>query len=617
MPNASRIVISEIDASFNIAGVLKGISFVQGVTKRGPISDPSEVILSWEDFVKTYGGYLATSDFPLICKRAFDYGSQLRVSRVAHYTDVSDKSTLTADTAVVNNAKVLTFSGDLITGNVVNLTINGVTVNTAFNTDNNTTIEDLIDDIDTTMGYKASIIPATDYRAIVIWPSDNTALTITTSDVTGGASQATIAVTNSVDIREATSLTPLFSFTMKNPGADYNNIFVEINTATNGSADYFDLGIYHAQEPALNEVYQNLKINGNPTVNNSDYLSVIAQQSKLLTPVYRDLSSTTGQLVPGIFELFYNTGSDGDPIVAADYVGDSAGKTGFYSFDNEDDGYQISAPEISDNTVHVGGSAYSASRKDLVYLAHLSNTNLTASALISARNTTNIDSSYTAFFAGGLKVLDPITSQQKNISELGDVMGLAANSDNFFGEWYSFAGTQRGIIRNALGVVNNFGNPANYNALNLISNSQINMVIQEDGITYLKGNFTAQRASSRTSFLNTRRFLIYLKKLLTPTLKRYIEEPCDIPSFKALWLEVKPVLDDLASANKRALFDYRWVGGQQYNTIEEVIQNTSNTENDIDQGKYKVKLYLKIIPSMQEIGLDLIITRTSVDFNEF
>lgn len=53
-------------------------------------------------YERVFGGELTVSDFPLLVKRALKYGASLWVSRAAHYTNITDKSTLTAKSAAVD-----------------------------------------------------------------------------------------------------------------------------------------------------------------------------------------------------------------------------------------------------------------------------------------------------------------------------------------------------------------------------------------------------------------------------------------------------------------------------------------------------------------------------------
>lgn len=613
--NAPKVSFNITNLSFSVAAILKGISCVEGITLRGPFANPGLLMTSWAQFLKVYGGYISNSDFPLLCKRAFDRGAQLRVSRVGHYTTITSAASLDAVLAAQVGIKVITFDAALVASNQYDLTINGTAITpVVFATDSDTTMAAIATAIEAVTDYvsDAFVVPVTggtsNDRVILVFPKSTT-LSLTGSAVTLGASQAGTVITNVASLITSTN-TPVFSVAPKYKGVDYNNLVVTISAASNGNANYFNMTITHINDSTLTETYANLLITGNPNVNDSTYLNEVKNASQLMDFTYLDLSSTSGQQRPVNATYYMNSGSDGTTPVALDYVGDSGAKNGFYAFDAVDDALQVTAPEMSDNTIHLGGSAYTAARKDMVYFAHLANSNTTAATLISARQTTNIDSLYTAFFAGGLSITDPVTGQPKNISEIGDILGIAAYNDSF-AVWYSMAGINRGIISNALGVVNNFGGTALYNDLNQLANAQVNMVIVQDNQIYLNGNYSAVIANSKLSYLNAVRFLIYLQKSLSPTLRRFLQEPGDIPAFKAIFREVEPFLNDLIIG--RAIFEYSWQGDQDAKSLDDLqINNTT----DLDNGKYKVRLFLKIVGSLQEIAIDITVTSTGVSFEQ-
>ena len=96
-----RVIVTETDLSQYVDTMLKGISCVAGVTEKGVIGEP-QLISSELQYDRIFGGELKNSDFPLLVKRALSYGAVLWVSRVAHYEDITDKSTLTAKKAAVD-----------------------------------------------------------------------------------------------------------------------------------------------------------------------------------------------------------------------------------------------------------------------------------------------------------------------------------------------------------------------------------------------------------------------------------------------------------------------------------------------------------------------------------
>lgn len=509
----SQLNFNVADLTNRVGQPAQGISFVEGITKRGPISDPSEVITSFAQFQRIFGGLIDNSDFPLLCKTALDKGAALRVNRVAHYTDITDAGTLSATKAAA--------SGPIVDG------------------------------------------------------ANN-----------------------------------IFLVAPKYHGVDYNNLEVEIKAASNGSTNYFNMEIRHTLEPDLNEEYTNLIIDGTPDVAGSTYLDDVILQSKLIDFTYQDLSALTAPLRPDNATYTFSGGTDGGALVDTDYVGDASARTGFYAFDAFDDAYQICAPEISATNVHIGGAAYAANRKDLFYFAHLPNTAATATDLITQRDSTNIDSPYTMFFAGGVKVLDPVTSQEKEISEMGEILAIVANSDNNFGEWYSAAGPNRGAILGILGVVNNFGSPASLADMNLLANKGINKVIVRNNKAMLWDYLTGQLKNTQTQFGNVQRLIMFLQKSLAPTLENYIEEPNDTVTFKQIHYAVKPFLDSLVA--RRALDSYLWDGDQDAASLGDL---QVNDPGDVQAGKYKINFFIKPISALRELQINIIITPAGISFD--
>jgi len=402
----------------------------------------------------------------------------------------------------------------------------------------------------------------------------------------------------------------VFDLILKHPGADYNNLVVQITAASNGDADSFDLLITHLLEAKYNKRYQNIKVPGIPTVEESTYLKAVEEQDLFFNVVYKDLSALSGPIRPTNGTWSVQDGSDGTTPIDADYSGNSAGKTGWFMFDDFNDFNVISALDNYNSAVMVSGGAYSKAREDHFNFHYFADSVNTTTALGSARVATNIDSRYSVFFAGGLKVSHPtLNGQLKDLPAIGDIIGTAMKSNTAFGPWWSFAGLQRGVINNARGVINNFPTTAK---LDELAQKQINAVIQTGGRIYIKGNFTAQLATSRKSFVSVVGLFIYLKKSLAPSLERYLEQPNDFKTFREIYNEVQPFLDGLVGGDARALNDYEWKGDQFANQDSDL---KVNNRPDLDQGKYKVQLWLKETVSMQEFTMDIISAGSTVEFS--
>lgn len=405
-----------------------------------------------------------------------------------------------------------------------------------------------------------------------------------------------------------------FNLLLKNPGADGNNLQLKITAASNGDANSFNIEINHLIETQFSEKYENLTIPGSPTVAQAHYLDKIKTGSMWVDVTYNDVSAQAGPLNPIVGTWAAVGGSDG-AVVDADYVGNAAG-TGVFFLDGYEDFQGFAALDNESVAYSNAAIAYAKTREDCVALIHIPNSNGTAALVNTFRNSLTADTRFVAFFCGGIKITDPFVSSDQqpppyNISEIGDVLGIMAKSAAEFGPWYSFAGLQRGQVDNALGVVNNFGSGGS-SRLDQLAQKQVNAVISLNGVIYVKGNFSGQKATSRKSFLNIVQLIIFLKKSLKPTLERYLEQPNDFRNMKELFNEVDPFLHSLKGGEKRALIDYQWRGDQYANTDSDL---KINNRSDLDQGKYLVELWLKEAVSLQIFTLRIISAGSNVTFD--
>jgi hypothetical protein len=404
--------------------------------------------------------------------------------------------------------------------------------------------------------------------------------------------------------------TKIFTLVPKYAGADYNNLRVRITAASNGQSEYFNLYVEHLLESGLNESYENLTIVGNPTALDSDYLSAIVNGSSLVDVVYENLSILEAiEFRPANTSITFSGGTDGSALVDADKIGDPASSTGLHAFDNYDDAYQMFFLGNHSNAVNIAGGAYASVRQDLQYWHFLPNSYISKSQLISQRATLGFNDEFTALFAGGLKVTNNFTNQLQNIEAITDIAALASVSDTLNGPFLSFSGNKRGVITNALGVVNNFGTPAKAGELNELANRQINCLIQNSGKIKLWGGFTTMIGNNQRQFINVVRGIFYIKKSLRPTMENYLEEPNDIPTWQLMYRECKPFLDSLVT--RRALYSYIWQGDQDAKSLDDL---QVNLKADVALGKYKVKLILDFIPGIQSVEVFLIINNGNLSF---
>jgi hypothetical protein len=593
MPSTSNISFNVIDESFQPENPSKGIAGFMGVFKRGPVGKNSEVFTSWTRFKRVYGGLITTSDDPLIAKRALQRGAKLRVCGIRHFTDITSSTALDGVKSTNLDTKVLTLSGALVSTNTAIYTINAVPISQVYTVSSENTLKLLAAKI------KAAyplIIDSTYVLGNVLkvtQVSGTGVLTVT------GAGAPTVTPTVLNGFKNAAGLT-LFTITPKYIGVDYNNLRVSLLPPSNGLANYFDIKVEFAGENDFSpEVYTNLIITAS-TIANSTFLENIVRDSTIVDVAYEDLSAEATPIVPLV-----------------NYSRYTGGKNGLHAFDSFSDMLAIGSSNSADSLA-IAGAAYAANRKDLQYIHHFTNSLTSAATINAAKDALNIDTPYIQFWTGGLKVLNPLDNQYKNISAIGDILGASSSSEVDAGPWYSFAGINRGMLNDSLDVVNNFyganSNPNNPDLgdLEALANHQINSVINQDGRIYLSGNFSGQLALSKMSFNNTVRLVIYIKKVLRPLLQKYLEEPNDIPTWKDIYLDVTAAMDPLVNS-KRALFSYSWEGDQFANSLDDL---QINNVDDVGLGKYAAKLLINSIASLQQIGINVIITASSVSFED-
>lgn len=225
------------------------------------------------------------------------------------------------------------------------------------------------------------------------------------------------------------------------------------------------------------------------------------------------------------------------------------------------------------------------------------------------------NSRYAAYFAGGIKYYNAF-GLLTNSDVLGTIFGLGDTSASNYGPWKSFAGMNRGVIYDGQGPVSpNYGSDSRYDELNELAQMYANMIVIKDTPssgkqTMLWHCFSSQVKQDSERFLSIVRLNLYLKKTFRPILNKYLEEPNIWGTWKNIYLEVKPILDNLVDEN--AMSEYIWMGDQDAGSYSEL---SVNNEADVRQGKYKVILKYKDIVPMQEITINIVIDAASKSVN--
>lgn len=597
MSGAAKVLFNLSNLTSVISNVSTGVIFAQGMAERGPFNDPSEIITSWPRFVTKFGGLIQDSDTPLLIKRFLEKGGMVRFSRVGHYTDITDPTSLDALTATIATTHKAELDSPFVSGNVIDININTTDMaNVPYTLDSYNTLKKVAEVISQHPDVATvSLQNYNDKPTIFVVPKTGVGSLTITYNITGGTAQPIVSQTLVNKVVDSLG-TELFKVTPKYPGLDMNNVSVSITPTNTGVLNSFNLLITHKTEPTLNEVYNNLIMDGSTT-----YLNKVFSNSQLVNVEY--LSNVPAQPLPTV--LNFTGGSDGTTPQLVDYIGDTAGRNGLHAFDEYYDSFYLAT--FDDVDIDSAGVAYCSQRDDMAYVVHLSGE--TKQTLVEEKRSKMIDAKHAYFVGGSLKVTDPYTSGIKVIKETADVLALAVTSDKNFGPWYSFAGPNRGIISNVIGVGTNFGSPAKYKDLDELADNNINMVINRDGSIKLWGNFSGQIKNNQERYFNVVKLVFFIKKAIRPILETFLEEPNDIPTWLRMYHSVKPFFDNLR--DKRAIYNYSWEGDQYARSMKELKVNTAS---DVTQGKYKAILTLSAINSLQEIQVGIVLTDAGIEF---
>ncbi len=401
-----------------------------------------------------------------------------------------------------------------------------------------------------------------------------------------------------------------FGFTSKGEGTYYNDFTAEVKAATNGLADYFNLVITDVTGSIV-ETYENLIITGFGTAGPYTYLKDVVEGSALVDVVYQDITAAAVQNRPVNAVETFSGGLQGVAPVLADYVGSQPDKTGFYAFDSFDDAFIVAAPSENETLIAGlmnAGKAYATLRKDLIYLQHLDNDNATHTEIIAELDGFAV-SKYAGAIGGGLKVSDLVLGGVKSMQGLGEGLGVIAKSHNANGVWVSPTNFANGVYADALGVVNNFGSPASVANRELIANAGGNMIVNKSNQTMLWDFYSLAAADTAEKFLTIVLLEMFIIKSLKPLLESFLGKPNTFTNFRAIYFSAKPFLDSLVDQD--ALFEYKWDGDQNANSLDEL---QINTPEELAEGDYKIQLQIKAVVPMVEISIDIILTPAGVDF---
>ena len=523
---------------------LNGVSVVLARTTKGPQNDPSTLISSLSQFSKVYGKEIVPDGSISNIEKALAGGSTLRIVRV--------------QSSDATKGLVGTKDKDLFSIQVGSIKI-GFGLQTKYKGD--------------------SIGSGSTYTFQAALNGSSVVYKVVDADGNTILDSGTMFTFKSKDDNNAA----VFDYLALSNFFQSNQYFEPIITTPNGQITSIE-GM----------------IDWLSTVDGSNQTITVQFNSAALTTTYTSVNGTPG--------------NQGTTPTLQDW------ETAFESILDFNDMYQVIASHIHQHLptdsieFHSFVKTYADKLQEWIYYIECPKINDTKAKMIAWMNTTLAavgHSMFIAYFGAGIKYYNN-AGILKDCDVLGSVIGLGDASAINYGPYKSFAGMNRGTLPDALGPVSpNYGSPSRYDDINDLAHSYLNLIVVKDTkssgkVAMLWHNFTSQVKQDSFRFISNVRLVLYMKKQFRPIIESYFEEPNIWGSWKRLYLEAKPIIDDLVT--NEAITDPNWIGDQDATSWSDL---QINNEADARQGKYHAQFKFKDVATMQEITLDLVIDQAS------
>ena len=208
------------------------------------------------------------------------------------------------------------------------------------------------------------------------------------------------------------------------------------------------------------------------------------------------------------------------------------------------------------------------------------------------------ETSYGFLDSGYKYMYDKYNDVNRWIPLNGDMAGLAARTDLTNDPWWSFAGLNRGYIKNYIRLAWN-PRQAERDALYKAS---VNPVITTPGLgAYLFGDKTLLTKPSAFDRINVRRLFIVLEKSIARAAKYSLFEFNDDFTRATFRNMVTPFLRDVKG--RRGIYDFRVI-----------CDASNNTAEVIDRNEFVATIMIKPARSINYIYLNFVAVRTGVSF---
>jgi hypothetical protein len=190
-------------------------------------------------------------------------------------------------------------------------------------------------------------------------------------------------------------------------------------------------------------------------------------------------------------------------------------------------------------------------------------------------------------------------------------LGLSAQKDRNFGEWYSISNFERGTITNVRDIQYNINTPNRAQEAEDLTAAGLFPIVKKklNGIQTVVswGYKSLQVDASSLQFANVAELVIAIVNAVRPLSESELFNPNDVLTWKAIYRKVDEYM--LSVQNARGITAYVYEGDQNVDNASQAIINTSTT---VQQGIYKFNLFFTPIVTLVEVRITGIITADGV-----
>lgn len=600
------IYTKETDFSFYVKQISTASAGMVGIAERGPINKPS-LVTSWEQFTKTYGGYIHEGYLAYAARAFFDNGGRvLYVNRVAHLNDPLARTSLSAKPArtKLQDRRGETASletGDLLwearhpgnEGNQISVTLEA--------SGNNTMLSVFTEgsDIRISLGTDGEGKPTNTPEEVAFSVSQDAMASLLVSVVPRGDTLveplAKTHLTGGVDSGGSLDIMAV------DEGRWGNDLVVIVQTSDRNPGDHFDLFVKFKG----NLVENHLDLSMDESSKDHVEIRVNGFSDFILT---RDLGpmSVVPDDRPTVGQFALIGGDDGlDDLTDQDYVGDPSARTGLFAFDEIDALNLLSVPGVTTAPVIQAGLSYCENRKDVFFIAEAP-LHLEPLEVIQWRKGLGshvhaaFNSSYGAVYYPWLQISDPLTGSKKRVPPSGVVSGCIARSDQQAFVWSAPAGINRGRVFNVLNV----DYKISQGEMDALYPEGINPIISlPDAGLVLWGQRTLTFTASALDRINVRRLMIYMEEAISESSRFVVFEPNNPQTWRALKRLLSPFLHDIKENG--GLYEWRVQCDEE-----------TNTPAVIDRNQIITRVFVKPTKTAEFIELNFVLTSTGAAFSE-